>query len=221
MSAVYKSAKPFIVMMYGFPGAGKTSLARQLSEELGLIHLQEDKIRHELFGAEPSMAANKGSRKIMNYMAKEYLKTGLSLVYDASVLRSAERKVVREMAHASKASTVLVWLQVDPETTFARTQKRDHRKIDDKYAYEYTEEQYREVLAYMQNPGPIEDYIVVSGKHTFVSQRSSVVKKLYDLGVISPEAATSSMVKPELMNHIPKPTVQTRGDIIHRNISIR
>mgnify|MGYP006196800663 CR=1 FL=1 len=221
MSTSFTSTKPFVVMMYGFPGSGKTSFARQLSEELGIVHLQEDKIRHELFGAQPSQAANKGSRKIMNYMAKEYIHAGLPVIYDASVLRGSDRKVVREMAHAAKVPSVLVWLQVDPETTFARTQKRDKRKADDKYAYEYDEATYREILAYMQNPGPTEDYIVVSGKHTFVSQRSTFMKKLYDLGIVTPETASNKVIKPELMNHIPKPMVQTRGDIIHRNISIR
>ncbi len=221
MSTTFTSTRPFVVTMYGFPGAGKTSFARQLSEELGIIHLQEDKIRHELFGAQTSQGANKGSRKIMNYMAREYLRAGLPIIYDASVLRSADRRAVKELALECKASPVLVWLQVDPETTFARTQKRDKRKADDKYAFEYDESTYREILAYMQNPGYTEDYIVVSGKHTFSSQRSTVMKKLYDLGIVTPETASNKVIKPELMNHVPKPMVQTRGDIIRRNISIR
>ena len=30
-------AKPFILMMYGFPGVGKSAFAKQLAEELGVI----------------------------------------------------------------------------------------------------------------------------------------------------------------------------------------
>ncbi len=215
MSTKFTSSKPFVVMMYGFPGAGKTALARQLSEELGLLHLQEDKVRQELFGAADSPGASRGARKVMNYMTREYLKNGLSVAYDASVVRANERKAVRELAYEAKAKPLLIWLQVDPETTFARTNKRDKRKADDKYAYEYSEDIYREILDYMQNPNN-EEYIVVSGKHTFVSQRSTIVKKLYDLGVITPEVAAHNVVKPELMNLIPQ-----RGQMHNRNISIR
>lgn len=217
MSVKFTSSRPFIVMMYGYPGAGKTSFARQLCDELGLVHLQEDKIRHELFGGN---ASDKAVRKVMNYMTRELLKAGVSIAYDAEVLRSSDRKAVRELSFETKAASLLVWLQVDPETTFVRTAKRDRRKADDKYADEYTEEEYRQILAFMQNPNN-EDYIVVSGKHTFHSQRASVIKKLYDLGIITPEVASSNVVKPELMNFVPKQVIQKRSGIVQRNISIR
>lgn len=213
-------SKPFIVMMYGFPGAGKTSFARQLSEELGIIHLQEDKIRHDLFGPSISTVALKAAHKIMNFMAHDYLKAGISLVYDASVIRVSDRRKVREITHETRAKSLLVWLQVDPETTFERTTKRDRRKSDDKYAIEYDEEMYRTILSHMQNPAN-EDYLVVSGKHTFVTQKSSVTKRLFDMNVLAAEDTSPSVVKPELMNLVPKPTIQMRGDMLRRNISIR
>jgi predicted kinase len=217
MSTKFTTSRPFIVMMYGYPGAGKTSFSRQLSDELGLVHLQEDKMRHELFGPN---ATDKAIRKVMNYMTRELLKAGVSVVYDAEVLRESERRAVRTLALDTKSASLLVWLQVDPETTFMRTMKRDRRKADDKYADEYTEEEYRQILAYMQNPNQ-EDYIVVSGKHTFHSQRSTVIKKLYDLGLINTETASNNVVKPELMNFVPKPIIEKRSGIIQRNISIR
>lgn len=220
MSQKISPTKPFVIMMYGFPGSGKTAFARQMSEDLNVIHLQEDKIRADLFGNNMSPAALNGSRKIMNYMLREYLRAGLPLMYDTDVLRLADRKRVREIAHEMKAASLLVWLQVDAETTFERTQKRDHRKADDKYAIDYTEDDYRNVLGNMQNPAN-EDYLVVSGKHTFATQRSSVVKRLFDMRILSPEDATANMVKPGLTNLVPKATIQMRGDIIQRNISIR
>ena len=212
--------KPFIIMMYGFPGSGKTAFARQMSEELGVVHLQEDKIRADLFGDNISPGAFKGSRKVLNYMAHDYLKAGISIIYDAGIIRVSERRKVRELAHSTKSTSILVWLQADPETTFDRTQKRDHRKADDKYSFQYDEDTYRNILAHMQNPEN-EDYIVVSGKHTFSSQRSAVIKKLFDLHLITISELASNTVKPGLTNLIPKSPIQMRGDIMHRNISIR
>lgn len=220
MSKKITPVKPFILMLYGFPGSGKTSFSRQISEELGIIHLQEDKVRVDLFGANVSPGAMKGAKKVLNYMAHDYLKAGMSIVYDSGMFRASDRRKVRELALQTKAAHLLVWLQADPETTFDRTQARDRRKADDKYALEYTEDDYRNILAHMQNPEH-EDYIVVSGKHTFNSQRSAVIKKLFDKGLINIEDMSAKTVKPELTNLIPKNPVQMRGDIIQRNISIR
>jgi predicted kinase len=220
MSSKVTPSKPFVLMMYGFPGSGKTSFSRQMSEELGIIHLQEDKIRHDLFGNNDSPGAHKATRKVMDFMTRDYLKAGISLMYDAHVIRAIDRRKVREMAHEAKAVSLLIWLQVDPEATFERTQKRDRRKADDKYAQEYDEETYRYILGQMQNPNN-EDYIVVSGKHTFSTQHSSVIKRLFDMRVLTAKDASANVVKPELMNLVPKSNIQMRGDIIHRNISIR
>lgn len=220
MSGKITPKQPFVISMYGFPGSGKTAFARQMSEELGIIHLQEDRILHELFGGSISPATKKASRKVMNFILGDYLKAGMSVMYDASVLRASERRRVREITHQYRAANLLVWLQVDPETCFDRTRKRDHRKADDKYAPDYTEDDFREILSYMQNPN-LEDYIVVSGKHTFNTQRSAVVKRLMDMGIISVEEAAQNIVKPGLMNLVPKSNLQMRGDIINRNIPLR
>jgi predicted kinase len=42
------TSKPFFVMLYGYPGSGKTYFARQMSENFSAAHLQADKIRSEL-----------------------------------------------------------------------------------------------------------------------------------------------------------------------------
>ncbi len=213
-------AKPFIVMMYGFPGAGKSALAKQMSDEFSMVHVQEDKILHELFGGKLSPQTLKAARKITNYLVKDYLKAGISVMYDASIHRENDRRKVREMAHAYKAKPLIVWLQVDPETAFERTQKRDKRTSENKYANEYSEDEYRDIISKMQNPVH-EDYVVVSGKHTFNTQRSNIVKKLVDTGVLTMAEAQDKIIKPGLTNLIPKPSIQMRGDIVNRNISIR
>ena len=71
----------------------------------------------------------------------------------------------------------------------------------------------------MQNPRN-EDYLVVSGKHTFNTQRSAVVKRLYEIGLISVDSANARIIKPGLVNLVPNPTAG-RVDISRRNIVIR
>ncbi|MCA9332871.1 hypothetical protein KDA00_03280, partial [Candidatus Saccharibacteria bacterium] len=79
--------------------------------------------------------------------------------------------------------------------------------------------QFNDRLSRMQNPTPSEDYVVISGKHNFQTQRNAVIKKLFDSGVISSENAKEGLVKPELVNLIPN-ILAGRVDRNRRNISI-
>lgn len=47
-------SQPVVIYMYGLPGSGKSFIARQLSESLGLAHVSSDRIRFELFEGTPS-----------------------------------------------------------------------------------------------------------------------------------------------------------------------
>lgn len=210
--------KPFVIFLYGFPGAGKTSFARQLAEDMNLAHLQQDRLSHELYGKNDDRTF-KASRVAMSYMSREFLRAGVSVVYDTDVHRKADRRVLRDAVRASKATPILVWLQIDPETAYVRGQKRDRRKTDDQYAKQYSAEAYEATLNRMQNPDN-EDYIVISGKHTFHTQRAAVYKKLYELGLLTSDQMATKQVKPNLVNLVPQSS-GGRADMSRRNINIR
>ena len=71
----------------------------------------------------------------------------------------------------------------------------------------------------MQNPQN-EDYIVISGKHTFNTQLSAFMKRLRELGLASQNQTASKLIKPGLVNLVPNPTAG-RVDMSRRNIVIR
>jgi predicted kinase len=218
MNAKLSPTKPFIIMLYGFPGSGKTTFARLLSEEIDLAHIQADKIVGELLGADnPNPDQEK---RVAQYMTREFLRAGVSVIYDASTARIAERRAVREVGRLAKAPVVMVWLQIDPDTAFMRTQGRDRRKAEDKFATTYSVETFQHALERQQNPTPQEDYIVISGKHTFHTQRAAVMKKLYEIRLIDADQMNKKVVKPGLVNLVPN-MLGGRGEVVRRNISIR
>ncbi len=210
--------RPLLIMMYGFPGSGKSIFARQLTDHLQIAHIQGDRIRHELF-SEPRYDKQENAvvTQLMNYMAEEFLSAGVSVVYDDSMHRASSRLALRDMARRKHAIPLLVWFQVDADTSFMRLSKRDRRRIEDKYARDYSEQEYAKLLGTMQNPNN-EDFIVVSGKHTFVSQRSAVFKRLSELGLISVITTQQNVAKPGLMNRVPG--TGGRVDLSRRNINI-
>lgn len=211
--------KPVLICLYGFPGSGKSYVARNLAESVQLAHVSADRIRTELFeNPRYDRQENAIVSHLMNYMAEEFLAAGVSVVYDTNALRIAQRRSLRELAKRHQAEYMLVWIQVDVESAFARTQRRDRRTSDDRYAEPQTRATYDKQLSYMQNPEG-EDYLVVSGKHAFVTQKSAIINRLYQMALVSAAVVQHNVAKPELINLIPNPHAG-RVDMSRRNIAI-
>jgi len=220
MSSKISLNKPALIVLYGFPGAGKTHFSRQFCEHINAAHVHGDRIRSELFEqARYDKQENDIVTHLMEYMAGEFLNSGVSVVFDINALRLGQRRKLREMALSSHAVPLLVWMQIDTESAFQRVSKRDRRRTDDKLAQPLDGPGFKEQIAPMQNPKN-EDYVVISGKHTFNNQRNVVMKKLFDMGLIPTDQATMSMAKPGLVNLVPN-AFGGRVDDSRRNIVIR
>lgn len=209
--------KPVLIMMYGFPGAGKTFFARQFSESLKGVHISSDRIRNELFEKpRHDKEENEVVDHLAEYMIEEFLNAGVSVVYDYNVARFNQRRRLRDLARKVHAKPLLVWFQVDHDTAFTRIMKRDKRRADDKYAREFDRTAFDAYITGMQNPKKEEDFIVLSGKHSFPMQRSTLVRRLYDMNLIDAESTSSNVTKPGLVNLVP-----SRADLDRRTIRIR
>lgn len=213
-------SKPVLICLYGFPGSGKSYVARNIAEVIQSVHVSGDRIRSELF-ENPRYDAQENAivNHLMNYMCEEFLNAGVSVVYDTNAIRVGQRRKLRELARRHKAEYMLIWLQVDVDSAFARTQNRDRRTSDDRYAEPQTRATYDKQIAGMQNP-QAEDYLVISGKHTFATQKSAIINRLYQLGLLQSGAVQSSIAKPGLINLVPNPNAG-RVDLSRRNITIR
>ncbi len=213
--------KPLLILLYGYPGSGKTYFARQLTQHLQAAHVHGDRIRGELFDKPRyDKEENEVIAQLMDYMTGEFLNAGLSVVYDTNAMRAGQRRLLRDMARKVHAQPLLIWFQIDTESSFARTQNRDRRRSDDKFAAPYDRAFFDRIAGAMQNPQS-EDYIVISGKHTFATQLSAIMKRLRELGnVPSTNDVNAKVVKPGLVNLIPNPAAG-RVDLARRNIMIR
>jgi len=218
-----ETSKPLLLLLYGFPGSGKTHFARNLVENLRSAHVHGDRIRAELF-EEPQYDRQENGiiTQLMQYMTEEFLSAGVSVIYDYTTIRKSQRAALREMARKKGANTLTVWFQMDEDSAFIRTNNRDRRRGDDKYAVEYTQEMFKKYVNHMQHPEMRDEYVVVSGKHTYPSQQTSFFKKLIEEGYIVSGDGQSKVAKPGMINLIPRNLQHTdRTQIRRRNINIR
>ena len=211
--------KPVLICLYGFPGSGKSFVARNLAQHVQIAHVSAGRIRSELF-ANPRYDVQENAivTHLMNYMAEEFLEAGLSVVYDANPLLTSQRRRLRELTSKHRAAYLLVWLQIDVESSYNRTQRRDRRTNDDKFAEPQTLESFNRQLASMQDPKD-EQYLVISGKHAFVTQKSAIINRFYQMGLIPSGTVQGNITEPGLINLVPNRQVG-QYDLSRRNISI-
>ncbi len=213
--------KPLLILLYGMPGSGKTFVARQLCDHITAAHIQGDRIRAELFEKPTySKEENHIVASLMTYMTGEFLRAGVSVVFDTNVMRLSQRRALRNVALKANAEPVLVWLQIDADSAYSRAKKRDGRKLDDRYAQEMTPQVFQQLLTGMQNPDTTEPFVVLSGKHVFSTQKNAIIRYLLDKRLVTLDTATQPLSKPGLINLVPNPAAG-RVDMTRRNISIR
>ncbi len=214
--------QPLLIMLYGFPGSGKTYVARQLANHINATHVQGERIRGELFSnPRYDREENNVVNQLMNYMTEEFLNAGVSVIYDANALRAAQRHSLRSTARKFKAQPLVIWMQIDSDSAYMRTQRRDRRKADDRFSLNIDRQTFDNVLRNMQNPTNAEDYVVLSGKHVFNTQLSAILKKLNDMGLLRVNEVSNGLAMPEMVNLVPNPSAGRVDLNRRRNIVIR
>lgn len=214
--------QPTIIYFLGMPGVGKSYVARQLSELLGAAHVSSDRLRFELF-SEPRF--DKGEHmvitRLMDYMTEEFLGIGRSVIYDISVSRVQDRRELRELARKRGAKELLIWIQTDIDSAWARAQNVDRRKVDDKYRSPLSRPVFEQYVRLLQNPQH-EQYLVLSGKQMFETHKSAILRRLKEMSLLDIESLNPQVGKPGLVNLVSQAQAQAgRVDPNRRNITLR
>lgn len=170
---------PTVLIMMGLPGSGKSAFARQFADTYGLPHISLDRIRHELFN-EPSYTPSEQDivNRIANYMTSELLRSKHTFILDGVHMNAKTNRItLQKQAREHGFHTLIIWTQVDEPTAKARSLKRNSKKRDDLYNRSLPEATF-EALKKQLTPPTGENYVVISGKHTFPGQHKTVLRKL-------------------------------------------
>lgn len=110
--------------MLGYPGAGKTTIARIIHELTGAVHIWEDQVRLEQFPRPVfSGAENDALHNHLNTLTGELLAAGKSVIYDTSFNAYEDRERMYHIADAAEAETKLIWVKTDKRVAHGRATK--------------------------------------------------------------------------------------------------
>jgi predicted kinase len=179
MKSMQSENTPIVALMHGLPGAGKSAFARQFAEKHGWSHLQADFLRYSLYD-DPhyDTAKNRVLYDLMNHELRLLLEHGINVLYDFHLPTIKLRKALREAVEKMGGEVIIFWIQTDPETAALRSAQRDRRKVDDRYNFAMSEQQFQDIARSVRPPSQ-EPTVVISGKHHFKNQTMSVERALY------------------------------------------
>jgi predicted kinase len=121
---------PTIIIVTGRPAAGKSTLAKWLSQELKLPFVSKDRIREELFDRlgwkdrKWAQELGKSSVDMMFYFAKAELGVGHSIIMDNSFYPPVSNPRFQGLKKQYNAESIQIVCNSDPHTLFQRFKSR-------------------------------------------------------------------------------------------------
>jgi predicted kinase len=106
--------KPTLYLFMGFPGAGKTTIARIIRDATDGVHLWADFERHVMF--DEVKHTTEESRVLydhLNRVTDQLLGQGKCVIYDTNFNFRKDRDRVRQIAAKNGADAKLVWVTTD------------------------------------------------------------------------------------------------------------
>jgi len=164
--------KPHLIIMVGIPGSGKSFFAEQFAETFKAPIVSINKLSQELFNFPISSTEEEVVHKIADQMLSEILKTGKTIIYEGYTSLRADRMLISKKAKDNHYEPLFIWVQTEQLTA----KKRATKTSDDKYTL--NSEQFDNKIRRFSVPHKSEKVIVISGKHTYLSQLKIVLKHL-------------------------------------------
>lgn len=145
--------------MVGMPGVGKTYFAEQFAETFSAPFIDQS-----LFAKAGLDEA--GSAEIAVKMLREAMKTSKTVVFEGATDRRVDRMELVRIAREKGYKTLFVWVQTDPSTARQRALKQMSPEVYDQHSKRFSA------------PHDSEQYVVISGRHTYSTQAKTLLKRL-------------------------------------------
>ncbi len=166
--------KPTLYLFIGYPGAGKTAVAKVIAETTGAVHLWADVERHRLFKRPThSEAESVELYSRLNRQAGELLASGKNVIFDTNFNFFADRQKLRGIAERHGAKTVLIWITVPKQVAKKRAVHTPAARNG--YLVSMTQAEFEAITAKLEPPTENENVVKIDGTRL---DKQTVIKLL-------------------------------------------
>ncbi len=113
--------------LVGLPGSSKTTWAKKIKNDVNATYLSSDDLRIELYGDVHNQEHNGNLFQIMSKRAKELLKQGSNVIYDATNISSKRRTIFLKELKNIYCEKICVYFATDINTCYDNDLKRDRQ----------------------------------------------------------------------------------------------
>jgi predicted kinase len=158
------TARPILFYTLGLPQAGKSTMARHLSQWLGGTYLSADRVGRSLFATPTFSPAERiAVYQNMDYQTMTALNGRRSVLYDGTLTSLEQRHHLRQLAAQYDTPAIGLWLDVP----VAQARQRASRQAAGRVIQPEVFDQYQHAF---QVPDPEELIIKLSGSLPFGEQ---------------------------------------------------
>ncbi len=185
-------AKPHLIVVVGIPGSGKTFFAEQFSRTFNTPYLRTDDL---LSFSNDERVLN----ELWDFIIDKLMQTKQSILIEGIGATAIERRDLSLFARKQGYQTLYVWVQTEP----AAAKHRATRGSNALSSHEFDT-----LAANFENIKAPDQYMVISGKHTYASQAKNVLKKLAEPRI------KNTKLTPEQRPQHPQASQTPRGRIM-------
>ena len=195
-----KLKAPVLFIIVGLPGSGKTQLSRYLARRLRLHKVHDEKVSSALKRAKVSLAPPKKLVfGVSLLLIEEFARLKTSVVCDVAAERDSLRQDLYNLARKHRLQPIVIYQQVDLETSWLRYQDWQRSKTPD---LQKRRQQF-ELLTQNLQPPTSEKIITVSGVHSLEVQLQIILCKLLEMQLLVDDRThLKKIAKPGLINLI-------------------
>jgi predicted kinase len=158
--------KPTLYLMFGYPGAGKTTVANVLHDLTGATHLWADQTRLELFG-EPDMDqyTHEQNTQLYDYLndtTLDLLRRGQSVIYDTNFRYRKDRDYMRSLTASLDITVVTIWVQTPLELAHDRATTDAHLQASRVHG-NMSDDTFKRLSDHLDEPGEDEHVVCING----------------------------------------------------------
>ena len=168
-------SRPTLYLLFGYPGAGKTTAARLLQQQTGAVHLSSDQMRLEMF-PKPSFSQTEHDQlyRRLDQRTEELLASGQSVIYDANLNRRQHRLEKYQIAQRTGANYLLLWIKTNRQQARARATDPSRQHLIP--PQETAGQMFDRIADLIEEPAADEPALIINGAALNAQSLAQVVK---------------------------------------------